>query len=992
MSAPPIRTIVAIGEGLAAGCGDFSTFAETQNASFPALLAKALGADFRVPALQAPGIQLTPGFPAGPVILPSWMQTRVFSDMPPRLCHHLAVPGFKVADSLLLRPNEPLVNRNDARQTAANLILGGHRIGTEEPSMSQLELAVQWRPDLALVVLGYTEFLEWVATANGPMPCAAGVAKDNYREIVKRLSKVGARIVLANIPDPFDTAFFSSLGEASEILRIDTNLLREAYGLNSTTLLTVHGLNEIGAQFFGRAIDTLPPGSTFSPDKAAAIRTRLAQWNAEIAKIAVESGAILYDLNALFRRIRQEGFSTPARRISGTYLGGFYSLNGFYPGATGHAIVAQDLQACLAQNGFAVTGAADFASICASDPVLRYQPARGAKWKSSDLPLPIPRRRTPPCGPGAFPPLPPASPSGILKLPPNLEQVLPLNPVVSYFGDGIAALNARSPGDIQWGSGGNWLFGGLAMVDSQLSGRIRIRFSPPAANRSQFRIGFEGGFTGEDATLSCPICFSMPFQHNRVDEVPGTISSGTLDLTTGEVSDLVVYAKYSSTALLSLVSVNPGFPKQPLQFPGQYGRVYARFDARPDGLLDFTFYGSTYVPLGNGTVWPLNFAGPENQFATVPANGTVMHPHLHLSTRASAPDTTAAAPAQTFNSVREFTLHTHNSAFGDKYTLNVPELEGGGDGRSHLLGRAQIQFGARTGDSVPVAIFLLGPGGVFGDLPNSPVTKAFPGTLSPGPTGFYEMLRFPLRTYSLDELAVLSDPLDICMGSLNLRTGQIVNPMVNRVFYELDLIFAVMRVEPLTPKSSFEFGGPASFENGAGERIFRFAGTYGIPYDEGFLFPQPDLSTAFVVGPNSRLDPFLWLQAMDSSIEGGRREGGGTKILSSTGELFSYRYAIPPSASRGRAQFIYENHTQNGRFELTSLAWINFSNSRGGNGGDTLTLSGYGVWSKAGVQTVQPIAAQICKSPDFPYVGIQIGNSDVSNANTKPLNDEDAEP
>ena len=32
-----------------------------------------------------------------------------------------------------------------------------------------------------------------------------------------------------------------------------------------------------------------------------------------------------------------------SRHLTGSYLGGFYSLNGYYPGATGHALIANEV-------------------------------------------------------------------------------------------------------------------------------------------------------------------------------------------------------------------------------------------------------------------------------------------------------------------------------------------------------------------------------------------------------------------------------------------------------------------------------------------------------------------------------------------------------------------------------------------------------------------------------------------------------------------------
>src|SRR5262249_28011923 len=136
-----------------------------------------------------------------------------------------------------------------------------------------------------------------------------------------------------------------------------------------------------------------------------------------------------------------------------------------------------------------------------------------------------------------------------------------------------------------------------------------------------------------------------------------------LNLANGMVQDLTVNAIYSATALLALVGVNPNFPNPPiirfrgfygLSEPNLYASASASFEQRPDGLLDLTFYGSAFIPLGPGTRWPLNFAGPSRQFATIPSSGTVMHPHLRLSTKDPVPpDKPDAAPEIPFNTIQE---------------------------------------------------------------------------------------------------------------------------------------------------------------------------------------------------------------------------------------------------------------------------------------------------------------------------------------------------
>ena len=1011
-----VTSFVVIGEGLAAGMGDFTLSDGSQTASFPAWMARQMGAAFEQLLIQPPGVSDPLGFSPLPVRVPAPMQTSVLDRLPPTPVSNLSIPSFRITDAVNLRPSEPLIHRNDAKQTLANLVLGIIPMSRGEADRpTAIERALQLKPTFALIELGYFEALEAAIKADVTLLPEVDRLRSDFGHMLTSLKQAGADVLVLTIPDPLDTAYFSTIESAAKTLRIPPEFLVDEYRLNASDLLTANGLNEIGYQIFANALEPLPWGSTLSAETALEVRQRVSELNAGISSLGRQHDAPVYDLQAFFRRVASAGVSVGSRRLIGEYLGGFYSLNGYYPGETGHALIANELLHLLNKTYGADFPQIDLRAVLAEDPVANYRPANGPAWTSSQLQS-LPRgttgtasvhapqgageraRESPRTGgweelepAGQAPPLP-------LRLPPDLGQVLPLNKSASYFGDGIAPLNCRDQQGIQWGSCGSLLFGGLAMVDSHLTGSIRIKFSPPANNLTQFQVSFLDGFVGDDAVLVTPQFFKMAFQQSRVDEVQGQVSSGTLNLATGEVSDLKIYARYSSTALFALVSVNPTFPKQPLSFPGQYGSAWAKFEQRSDGKLDFTFYGSTFVPLGKDILWPLNFTGPSHQFATIPAAGTVMHPHLSLSTKGPPESEGANCLDIPFNTIQELTLFTHNSAFGDAFTLQAPELGGPAKGRSHVLGRAQIQFGGRCGDSVPIAVSGLTAGGIFAPLEESPITQVFPGRLYHGPHGFNEFLRFPLRTYSLDDLAIIDDPFDIAVGAVSLKTGRLLNEMLHRGFINQDLIFALLRVEPRTPKDSFFFRGPAKIERGAnGHLVYRFQGIVHIPYPEGFFFPSPNLTTGFPVGADSALDPFLWIHAIEDDERANViKRGEARNVLSSSGELFSYSFAIPADPARHQASFEYENHSQKGRFRLHSLSWVGFGNSGTGQPAaaeyDTVTFTGFGIWSKDGVERLLQASVQISTSPDKPYVGIQIDSADVSDVNTKPENEKDALP
>ena len=68
------------------------------------------------------------------------------------------------------------------------------------------------------------------------------------------------------------------------------------------------------------------------------------------------------------------GFSVGTRKLTSDYLGGFYSLNGYYPGRTGQALIANEILTLLNRTygtSFALVNLIDIAT---DDPAVRFTP------------------------------------------------------------------------------------------------------------------------------------------------------------------------------------------------------------------------------------------------------------------------------------------------------------------------------------------------------------------------------------------------------------------------------------------------------------------------------------------------------------------------------------------------------------------------------------------------------------------------------------------
>ena len=1040
-------TFVVLGEGLAAGVGHFSLSEEIQPWSFAAQVAQQLGAPFHQPVLEAPGLGNAHERQM-PAIVPDLLQTCVRKDFPGTNAplDNLAVPGFTARDARTLRPRPPLVHRRDAKQTLVNFILGLPGLTEVDGALpTQLEAAVARKPDLALVELGYHELLELCVKGylHSGERMDLPTFETDYEHIVSELAATGATIVVTTIPDPIDTAYCSTLSTAATILRTEPSFLRKHFNLRDDDLMTVPGLIDVGFQLTARQITgTIEAGGVLNGADAANISRAAARMNDTVRRVAARYSARVYDLGGFLRQVARDGASVGARRFSNRFLDGFYLLNGVYPGRTGHALIANDCIAFLNQELGTEADAIDVAEVLSDDGNALSRLSSG-KTATDEFLVPRTRAEIPRMAPpdpalvNVFPPFDPdkfnlfpiqtvypeLDPKGTKKccepakgipaggmsqpklakpltLPEGLEQTLPLNKEWSYFGDSLRAVDAPHdppflPAFPSFGASGNTFFGGLAMTDSHLDGRVHIKFSAPdVRNMTRFEVYHPGGLIGDDGVLAAPLFFKLPSQLNTIGDVPGLVSSGDLNLDTGVVNNFHYRVSFMNTAILTLFGVNPKLPAGPMVFPGppNAGSTWARFEQREDGKLDFTCAANMFLPLGitfGGEMirFPLPFSTPDLQCASIAMRCLSLHPHIHISTKQPTEPVPERVPDIPVNTVEEFTVFGYHSSFGDVFGLHIDELGGEATGRAHLMGRVKIQFGPRFGNSVGFAMQFLPPGGLCAKYPE-PLAYLPPGT-SRGMISFNELMRFPSGvTYQQSKLSSASDPFRMSLGAIDLRTGQVIGELLHPGFVVQQLFVNLMAVERCTPADTFNYQGPAVFEADVnGQTTFRFNGEVFLPYPRGFKFPAPtpDGEPAYTVVRESRLDPFVRVRAMNGGDHGqGVLTGGEKKARSSIGKDFSYKYSLPLDPTQPGAKFEYTNHSEGGTFTLTSLAWFSPTYSRGSKASkpDTLTFGGFGRWSED--EQVHQVSVHISTAAESPYVGILIDGGVTSNVNTKP--------
>ena len=338
--------MIMLGEGLAAGVTDFSLKDVFQKKNFGARLAEQLSVSFPQPLMQGSGVGNVAGFAELPVRTPGPGQGAVRADFPPQLfIFNLSVPGYKLTDTFGRRPAAPLIRNNDMTQTLTNFILGYPALLLKDkPLWTQIEYAQQMNATFAIVELGFAEILEAAATGDLTRLPDVNAFKTSYTNLLTTLRNSGQTTVLAmTVPDPSDSAYYTTLANAQRLVQAPPAVLQSLYKLNATDLLTVAGVTEIAAQIDGKQATTLPAGSVVSAASAAQISTAVANLNTAITAAAQSTGALVYDLKGFYSRIKANGVFIGRNFLTANYLGGFYSLNGYYPGATGHALIANEI-------------------------------------------------------------------------------------------------------------------------------------------------------------------------------------------------------------------------------------------------------------------------------------------------------------------------------------------------------------------------------------------------------------------------------------------------------------------------------------------------------------------------------------------------------------------------------------------------------------------------------------------------------------------------
>jgi hypothetical protein len=330
-----------------------------------------------------------------PQVLPPVNQS-VLRGLPfPLFVFNLSIPGFRVQESLDRRPTLPLVHEGDEKQTLINLVLGYPVLILDNPpTWSQAEYADYMAPTFIIVQMGFGDVVEAVVQDDPTRITDPADFERDYRTLMSRLQDTYASVLVMNVPNPLDTAFVVTIAEAAAIYGTTPEDLTSLFKLSPADLITLGGMVEIGNHYAGRSDAELSDRSVLDASLTGAVTAAVDSYNSTIRAVAAESGAVEYDFHGFIETLRG-GLGVGSLNLDGSFGGGFYTQDGMYPTATGHAVLANELLTLINSRFNTSYAPVDVEEVSERDPLLKGnsgasdlllpQPdssGRGSKWIS----------------------------------------------------------------------------------------------------------------------------------------------------------------------------------------------------------------------------------------------------------------------------------------------------------------------------------------------------------------------------------------------------------------------------------------------------------------------------------------------------------------------------------------------------------------------------------------------------------------------------------
>jgi lysophospholipase L1-like esterase len=384
--------LVVVGDSLAAGVENGSLVSFQQIHGFANVIARQARARLVLPLVPYPGAPntlelISPEFP--PLIQPV-PGTLLFPRLNPfETVTDLAVPLQTVEDALNRKPNDNLLSK-DATQVATDIVLGFPcpLLFPWCAGRSQVEQAVALHPRTIIVELGSNDILGAVTSGQlasfTPEQVQALITSFNssYESLLNALAATRATLVVANIPDVIETAYFVPASKIAQEEGVDVSLLATELGIGAADYVTLSAIPTIEAILTnsqnGPLSQACPATATpcvVTEAQAIFIQQVTTQLNTLIGVQAAAHGAVVVDLFSLVDDIYVHGYAIGNVTLTADFLGGLFSLDGLHPTNTGYAILANEFIKKINTSFGTEIVPADVKEIAACDPLVLSHPS-----------------------------------------------------------------------------------------------------------------------------------------------------------------------------------------------------------------------------------------------------------------------------------------------------------------------------------------------------------------------------------------------------------------------------------------------------------------------------------------------------------------------------------------------------------------------------------------------------------------------------------------
>ena len=384
--------LVVVGDSLAAGVENDSLVVFQQVRGFANVIAHQAGAPLVLPLVPYPGAPknlelISPAFP--PVIQPV-PGVLLFPRLNPfQRVTDLGVPLQTVDEALNLKPNANLTS-GDATQLATNLVLGFPCpvLFPWCPGRTQVEQAVDLSPTVLIVELGSNDVLsgfnsgQLASLTPQQMETLLTNFNASYESLMNALGGTHATLIVANIPDVIETAYFIPVSKLAEEEGVEVDLLAEDLEIGASDFVTISAIPTVEAILTNSQpgpLSSACPASAapcvVTAAQAALVREVTTGLNAVVAAQALAHGAGLVDLFSLVDDIYANGYQVGNVKLTADFLGGLYSLDGLHPTNTGYGILANAfIQEINTSFGTRIEPA-NIEEIAACDPLVLTHPS-----------------------------------------------------------------------------------------------------------------------------------------------------------------------------------------------------------------------------------------------------------------------------------------------------------------------------------------------------------------------------------------------------------------------------------------------------------------------------------------------------------------------------------------------------------------------------------------------------------------------------------------